>query len=423
MKRQFVIKDSHKLLTATLLSNVADGMHTLALGKYLYDHTGAVGSFALVLGFDYILGVLTQVYAGPVVDKVSARLVGMSAGLFRATVLLIIAALSGMQGQVALVTGLSILLKISSHFYRTSTFAIVPAVVPKEQQAGYAALSTTFLHVGQLIGVGLVGIMLIKMSTAAVFVSDALLFCVTAALFVSFNVPRPEFGKAKVLGLTQVVRDWYQTGVTLSKKRGLLSHILISTGDLAVMACINLTLVPIVNSRFGGNSVWLSILDGAFAGGAIFSFLFLKTYLRERYLPLFQVLQIASLTAVAFTHDRQVVLVAFFVLGVALGGSNALLSSKLFGRMPAEQRGRISGFRFLVISLVTAASVWATSMGLGVGEATGLGIVTALIAVYFSITVVLRRRNFDGETLLGAPIAVPEPMVEVTREPAKQKVG
>ncbi|WP_375754317.1 MFS transporter [Corallococcus exercitus] len=419
MAGHFKFKDSHKLLSATLLANIADGMHTLALGKYLYDKTGAVGAFALVLGFEYVLGVFTQIYAGPIVDKMSARRVSMLAGIFRAAVLVVIAALSGMQSQVVLITGLSILIKISSQFYRTSTFAIVPAVVPKEEQAGFSALFMTLLQVGQLIGVGLVGVMLIRMSTAAVFVADALLFCVTAALFISLGVPRPARGTAKALGLVQVVRDWYQLGVTLSKKRGLLSHILLSTGDLPVMACVNLTLVPIVNSRFGGNSVWLSVLDGAFAGGALFSFLLLKTYLREKYLPLFQALQVASLAVAASTQDWRMALVAFFVLGGVIGASTALLNSKLFGRMPAEQRGRISGFRFLVISLVTAGSVWATSIGLGVSEAVGLGGIAALATVYLSITLMLHRRNFDGETLLGEPIAEPE----VPPEPANQPAG
>ncbi len=51
----------------------------------------------------------------------------------------------------------------------------------------------------------------------------------------------------------------------------LAAFIVVSTLDLVAAAMLNLLLVPIAYGVFGPNPVWLGMLDGFFAIGAVFA--------------------------------------------------------------------------------------------------------------------------------------------------------
>ncbi|AUX44460.1 uncharacterized protein SOCE26_059240 [Sorangium cellulosum] len=383
-----------RLLTATLLTNVADGMHTLALGKLLFDRTGAVSSFAFVLGFDYLIGVLSQVYAGPIVDRLNPRLVASAAGMSRALIMVALAALAldpGREATVAVVA-LSALLKAGSHFYKTATFALVPGVVAPEEQARYSSLAMLLLQVGQLLGIGAVGVLLSRLSYSVVFLIDAGLFLATSLILRRLQASGDAARRAAFVPLSEVIKDWRELANGMRRTPSLLVHVAISTGDLAVMACLNLILVPLVDARFGGDTVWLSVLDGAFAAGAVITFLLARKQLDPRRLVAFQLLQILFLAVIMVASSRAAITASFLGLGAAIGFTNALLTSKLYQRMPPEQKGRISSFRFLLVSIVTVVGIGGTTKLLSWSAPWGVGFVMGMATLFCLVTATVGRR-------------------------------
>ncbi|XYH96899.1 MFS transporter [Sorangium sp. So ce1128] len=392
-----------RLLAATLLTNVADGMHTLALGKFLFDRTGAVSSFAFVLGFDYLLGVLSQIYAGPIVDRLNPRLVATAAGINRALIMVALAALALYPGREATiaVVALSALLKAGSHFYKTAAFALVPGVVAPEEQGRYASLAMLLLQLGQLLGVGAVGVLLSRLSYSVVFLIDAGLFLATSLILWRLSASddtRDTAGRAAFVSLSQVIEDWKELAHGMRRAPSLLVHVAISTGDLAVMACLNLLLVPLVNSRFGGDTVWLSVLDGAFASGVVITFLLARKRQDPRHLVAFQLLQVLFLAVIAVASSRAAITASFLGLGAAIGFTNALLTSKLYQRMPPEQKGRVSSFRFLLVSIVTVIGIGGTTRLLSWSAPWGVGFVAGMATLFCIITVTLGRQAFSERT-------------------------
>ena len=386
-----------RLLTATLLTNVADGMHTLALGKFLFDRTAAVSSFAFVLGFDYLIGVLSQIYAGPIVDRLNPKVVASAAGVNRALIMVALAALAIHPGHEATlaVVALSALLKVGSHFYKTAAFALVPGVVPPEEQGRYSSLAMLLLQLGQLLGVGAVGVLLSHLSYSVVFLIDAALFLATSLILWKIEASGGAPRRAAFVSIAQVIEDWKELAQGMRRTPSLLVHVAISTGDLAVMACLNLILVPLVNSRFGGDTVWLSVLDGAFAAGAVITFLLAKKQFNPRHLVAFQLLQILFLAVITLASSRAAITASFLGLGAAIGFTNALLTSKLYQRMPPEQKGRVSSFRFLLVSIVTVLGIGGTTKLLSWSAPWGVGFIAGMAALFCLVTVTVGRQAFS----------------------------
>lgn len=388
-----------RLLTATLLTNVADGMHTLALGKFLFDRTGAVSSFAFVLGFDYLIGVLSQIYAGPIIDRLNPKLVASAAGINRALIMVMLAALAlhpGHEATIAVVA-LSALLKVGSHFYKTAAFALVPGVVAKEEQVRYSSLAMLLLQLGQLLGVGAVGVLLARLSYSVVFLIDAGLFLATSLILWRLEVSGDPARRAALVSVSQVIKDWKELAQGMRRTPSLFVHVAISTGDLAVMACLNLILVPLVNSRFGGDAVWLSGLDGAFAAGAVITFLLARKGGSPRHLVGFQLLQVLFLTVITVARSRAATTASFLGLGAAIGFTNALLTSKLYQRMPPAQKGRISSFRFLLVSIVTVIGIGGTTKLLSWSAPWGVGFVAGMATLFCLVTLAVGRQAFSEE--------------------------
>ena len=70
-------------LAGTFASNIGNGMHTLAAGALLYQQTGTVAAFGVVVVIEQAVTFLMQAVAGPSVDRGDPRRAAMLAEIVR----------------------------------------------------------------------------------------------------------------------------------------------------------------------------------------------------------------------------------------------------------------------------------------------------------------------------------------------------
>src|SRR3712207_4624091 len=112
-------------LASVFITNIGNGMHTLAVGKLLYDQTGSIVAFGGVIIAEYIINFLVQILAGPLVDrnqpKAVITLTDLSRGLFILLASLMISLSYDLYGWVFATV---LVINIGKPFYRSATFSI-----------------------------------------------------------------------------------------------------------------------------------------------------------------------------------------------------------------------------------------------------------------------------------------------------------
>ena len=71
------------VLASVLITDIGNGMHTITIGKLLYDRTGSVAAFGSVIIAEYILNFLLQTLAGSMVDRGSPKAICVWADIVR----------------------------------------------------------------------------------------------------------------------------------------------------------------------------------------------------------------------------------------------------------------------------------------------------------------------------------------------------
>src|SRR5579871_2387659 len=56
-------------LGSVFITNIGNGMHTLTVGKLLFDRTGSAVAFGGVFIAEYVINFLIQLFAGSLVDR------------------------------------------------------------------------------------------------------------------------------------------------------------------------------------------------------------------------------------------------------------------------------------------------------------------------------------------------------------------
>ncbi|WP_054950387.1 MFS transporter [Numidum massiliense] len=262
------------LLAATLVTTVGNGMHTLATGKLLYDSTGSVAAFGAVIIFEQVISFLMQVVAGPKVDRSDPKRTCVQVELIRGGLLIGFALAMLVSHNVFLwIMLMTLSIKVTQPFYRAATFALAPAVMSSESLGRFNGYSNICLQGGQLLGVALAGVVIHYWGAPAAFLINGVTFIFSAVSISFITVPHAEIvratGMSPRISWKQLLKEWREFFLLLRREIGLGWHLMLNTVDSLAVILFNLVLVPLVAVRYGGSAYWLSIVDGAFAVGAM----------------------------------------------------------------------------------------------------------------------------------------------------------
>ncbi len=387
------------VLSATFATNVGNGMQMLAVARLLFDRTGSVSSFAGVILLQYLVTLATTLFAGSLVDHAAPKTVCTVVDGLRGLAVCVASATLLPSHPALAITVITLVIQLGKQFQRTAMFALEPRLVEAGLLARYNGAAVTCMQAGQLAGVSLCGVVLQAGGPIDAIFLNGLSFLASAALVACARVPAGAPAPAPAAGAPRGVRgvlhDWWSLARVIRMDRLLLTLLLLSAADYAVVDFINLSLVPIDNASFAANPYWLSLLDGSFAIGAIVAGLGVDGAIARlgtaRAIVTGTGLQAALYLALLPAHVGAAALAVLFGLGAASTLSSVAVTTALQLRIPRAMQGRLGATRSLYVTVVAASLVPLVAQAMSVGLRHGLLLAGVLSAAFFAFAAALLR--------------------------------
>ncbi len=401
----------HRLLAAVLIDNIGNGLHSLVVGKILFDATGSVWAFGLAIVFEYVLGIFLGVIAGPMVDRGSPQKIAATVDYLRGF-LLIVASCYGGSTMLWLVV---LVINAGKPFARSASFALIPQVVHPDRLTQYYSRSAAIFQIGQLLGVAAAGPILAYCGTAFALAADGATYVVSAVLVstlrTSLNHHQPPSNRhatplltASTM-LTSLRQDWTDLILAMKGDRALAYNLVLAAGDFLAITYFNLMLAPLVALRFHGDATWLTILDGAFALAAIAG-AFLTKYLSKSDHAAASALLVQALALVLLGQSASgpMTVAATALFALANVHSLSLFMSSLQHRANstkiANMKGRIAGMRHLILAILTTLTVPVLAWIYPQNLSAAFWFAPAAITVFAVTTILAKHTLTTDETIV-----------------------
>ena len=397
------------LVGAEFLGSAARGILSLALGLLLYRSTGEVWAFALAFSSEFAFSLVIQGLAGATVDRFESATVlvvtsGASALLF--CVMLGALALSptaGADASAAHLVVLSIGLNLARPFLRSSLFAVIHKATGErgyERLNSYLAIAR---QVGQLTGMGATGLLLENLRPLQILAVIGALHLAAALLHLEFRRRVVRHGTEATRHDATPSRSAPLSAVIAHVRANpqILSLCVIATVDVAMVALFNLALAPVVEARFGGRLLWMTIFDMSYAVGALLGGGYLSTRqspLGVRVVPTLAATTAGGCTFTAFAlgAPAPILLPTIAAFGFLVTLSTVMWQSELQLLTPVRMKGRLGSLRLLCDSIVVATASFLASLVnerrlLGVPAFAGVFALVSLAAVTLLYTAARSR--------------------------------
>lgn len=401
------------LMSATLVTNIGNGMFTIAVSKLVYDKTNSAMAFGGVMILQYIVMFLVQFLSGSVVDRNNPKYVSVICDLISGFLVL-------SSGLMVLFSNIGLiylfitvaLLNVVNPFFSSANFALLPAIIKdKSQLLKINSIITTLFQAGQLLGCALVAPVIYFFNPQAALIIDGITFFFSA-LFVSFvKITSFDVKKDNNKNLAMnLINDWKEISRAMKKEKSFAAHIFMSSGDYLAINFFNLMLVPMVTHWYKNNSFYISLYDGGFAVGAMLlvTFVVLLSKKIGTNNSAFAGLLVQSVLFALLILSRNP-LITFFIM-LTFGASNsfsvAIFVSNLQKRCIGPIKGRVSSIKSLVISCFSIILIPIISRLHDISITYGLAASCGIILLYSVLSLILGRRFAFGSDYLMKTIKI-----------------
>lgn len=408
-------KEVKIIMLATLITNIGNGMHTIAISKLVYDKTNSAMAFGGVIILQYIVMFLVQFLAGSIVDRNNPKFVSIICDLVRGFLVLS----SGLMvlftnwGLLYLFVSL-ILVNIVNPFFSSANFTLLPLVVKERSQLlKMNSIVTTLFQVGQLLGCALAAPIIYLFNPSTALIVDGITFLVAASLMSFARIVNVDVKKDsnKNVGMN-LINDWKEIGRTMKKEKSFAAHLFMASGDYLSINFFTLMLIPMVTLWYKNNSFYISLYDGGFAVGAMLLVLFVISLSKKigTNNSAFVGLLVQSVLFAFLILSRNP-LITFFIM-LTFGASNAfsvsIFNSNLQQRCSGPIKGRVASIKNFIISCFSIILIPIISKLHDISITYGLAASGGIILIYSLISFILGRKFAFGNDYLIKTIKIDE---------------
>ncbi|SCL25756.1 Predicted arabinose efflux permease, MFS family [Micromonospora pallida] len=406
------------LLTAGTISDTGTRVSTVTLPWLVLVSTGSPTRMGLVVAAEMLPYVLVSALGPPLVDRLGARRVSITADLASAGCMALLAATYGFgfATLLGLVAVIGVLRGLGDNAKRAMAHATIAAA--GASMARVSSIDDGLHRMSILVGAPAAGVIIAWFGITQAILIDAASFAVAAAI-VTALIPA-SIGRPTHTDTTE--REPYLKALGIGLRH--LRQDQVAVGIFAVMFIVNLfnqasvaVYIPLWVDRVLDNPAALGAVSGALALGAIvgnIGFTIAATRL-PRYVTFTIGLLVGGaprFLALAFSHDLLVVIAITFVSGVALSSVNPIIAATILERTPPALQARMFG-------LATAVSWASIPLGgvLGGWAASALGLtvsiaLSGLLYLLVALTLVLRPARWRR-------LDEPPPTTATAAEPAR----
>lgn len=350
-------------LLSVLFTNIGLGGHTLITGVLLYTITQSAIAFTATLSFGFAIDLVGQFFGGGVLDRLSPRMTAIFANLTRGFLIIVAGLYTYATNSVIGIVVVSLYMSLIGPIYRASTFSLSLLIVEREVLSRFNALRMGVLQIGQLLGLGLVSVMLTFTSREITFIFVGFWFVLGALMtFLISGVPnrKTETGLG-ALNPAVTILEWRELFRAFRTAPSIYAHILVSSSGILIPTIVQLCVVPL-NKVLNGNSMGLALLDGGYTIGAILASLIFSRFNWMKIGIQFLIntsllMSAASLYLTGLVDNIFLAAACFFLAAFMVTGASISLDTSLQLRSPKEFLGRIAIFQDACMSLVAVTLV------------------------------------------------------------------
>ncbi|MER7419924.1 MFS transporter [Micromonospora peucetia] len=406
------------LLTAGTISDTGTRVSTVTLPWLVLVSTGSPTRMGLVVAAEMLPYVLTSALGPPLVDRLGARRVSITADLASAAgmVLLAVSYQLGFATLLGLVAVIGVLRGLGDNAKRAMAHATIAAA--GASMARVSAIDDGLHRMSILVGAPVAGVIIAWFGITQAILIDAATFAVAAAV-VTALIPA-SIGRPTHAATTE--REPYLKALGIGLRH--LRQDQVAVGIFAVMFIINLfnqasvaVYIPLWVDHVLDNPAALGAVSGALALGAIVGNIGFS--IAATRLPRYVTFTIGLLVGgaprflvMAFSNDLLVVIAVTFVCGLALSSVNPIIAATILERTPPPLQARMFGlataFSWASIPIGGVLGGWAAS-ALGLTAAIAL---SGLLYLMVALTLVLRPARWRR-------LDEPPPTTADTTEPVR----
>jgi MFS family permease len=372
--RLFRNRDFVALWLGQTISFIGDYFNWLAVLIMVERLTGS----ALMVGLSTISNALPMLFLGPVagvfVDRWDRKWTMIVSDLLRG-LLVLLCLLVRTADQVWVYYVVGFLMSCVSRFFYPSQNAVLPLIVPDEDDLLAAnGLMQIIQTVGLLAGGALAGFAIGWWGERVAFVVDSATFFVSAAVVMTVAVPRTTRGQQAAGGqITAVWAEMVEGVIYLFGNRTMVGILLCMGVTQFGVGALQVVWVPFLQRTFGVGPEGVGIVDSVQGGGMVVGALILG-YLSARMSQIAMIgwgLAIIGLTLFGMgTAPAFGYVVAYStILGVALVPMQSVLATMMQLAVPDLKRGRVGS---ALNALTTAAGLLSMAGAAVFGDRVGL---------------------------------------------------
>lgn len=396
------------IMLATFVTNIGNGMYTIAVSKLVYNKTNSAMAFGGVLILQYIVMFSVQFISGSVVDRNNPKYVSVICDVINGFLVVSSGAIVLINGNIGLVYLFAAiaLLNIVNPFFSSANFSLIPAIVKdKSQLLQINSIITTLFQAGQLIGCALVAPVIYFINPSTALIIDGITFFLSALFVGLAKVTNVEVKKDinKNVG-ANLLNDWKEIVRAMKKEGSFAAHIFLTSGDYISINFFNVMLVPMVTLWYKNNSFYISLFDGGFAVGAMLIAAFI-TIIEKRIgtnNSAFAGLLVQAILFAFLIVSRNPILtfIMTLIFGVCNSFSVSIFNSNLQKRCNGPIKGRVGSLKNFIVSCFSIVLIPIVTKLHDISIGYGLAVSSGIILIYSMISFLLGRKFVFGDDYL-----------------------
>jgi DHA3 family tetracycline resistance protein-like MFS transporter len=405
-------RDFALLWSGRTVSLVGDGFTDVALAWQTYTLSPHAAALSVVFLARSLPRIALLLVGGVVGDRLSRRLVLVSADVLRGAAVGLIAILGAAHAlHLWHLAVMAAVFGVGDAFFFPASTAILPEVLPKEQLvAGNALNSASHLLAEHLTGPALGGVVIALVGTAGAFGADAASFAVSAACLLAMRT-RPAPREAPSQTIRAEIREGFRY---VRSKRWILVTLIAAGADNFLLVGPLIVLVPLlVKATFHAGAEGLGLVYAANGlGGGIAAVALGRRALPRRFITTMYAVWVAScigLAGVGLVDSVWAAAAVMIPTGLTNTAGNLIWETLIQRLVPRTFLARVSSMDWLLSLGLTPLSYAVVAPVAAV-----VGVRTTIVATGILAAVVT--------LLLGSVSGVRDPEQEPATEEARQSV-
>ncbi len=259
------------------ISYLGDAVFEIALMWYLLQTTGSSLLMGSVMIFFMVPNLITKIFSGVLIDRVSRRKIMFLSNLFSGF-LLFISAILFLLGlfTIPIIFFMSALLGFISAFFEPSQSSIIPSILTKDQLIKGNSILQLVFRLSFLVGPAISGLIMAKFGILSLIIFDAISFFIGA--FCIYLIRLEEKANLQVKRLN--LKIWFQEfkeGINFIIKTKVILYLIIALAWINFFfSPVGILLAPFVKKILGKSVMDFGFLNSAVSVGTLIGFVYLS---------------------------------------------------------------------------------------------------------------------------------------------------